>query len=122
FLPRRRRGYPRIPADPVDDMAVSLSVLSSGLRCVSAPDVRAYETSVADSREEFRRKRRIGCGSYSTYRYLRANIRRLGLVDRFKFVSHKLLRWWGGAFLTLALVSGLAALLSSGAGLPAIAA
>src|SRR5690606_714028 len=38
FFARRRRGYPRIPADLVDDMAVSLSVLFSGLRCVSAPD------------------------------------------------------------------------------------
>jgi cellulose synthase/poly-beta-1,6-N-acetylglucosamine synthase-like glycosyltransferase len=112
FYARRRRGFPRVPSDLVDDMAISFAVLFDGLRCVSAPDARAYETSVADSDEEFRRKRRIGCGSYSTYRFMRGRIAHLQPIDRFKFVSHKLIRWWGAAFLTLSVSFSLAAFAS----------
>lgn len=112
FYARRRRGFPRVPSDLVDDLAISLTVLFDGLRCVSAPDARAYETSVADSVEEFRRKRRIGCGSYSTYRFMRREIAHLPLIDRFKFVSHKLIRWWGAVSLTLAVLFSLAAFAS----------
>jgi len=101
---RRRNGYPQIKADLVDDMAASLSVLFDGSRCVSAPDVQAFECSVSSSSEEFRRKRRIACGSYSTYRYFGDQIGKLSLTDRFKFISHKILRWWGALFLIEALV------------------
>lgn len=110
FYARRRCAFPRVPADLCDDMAISLAVLFDGLRCVSAPDARAYETSVADSEEEFRRKRRIGCGSYSTYRFMRGQIAHLRRIDRFKFVSHKLVRWWGATFLALSLFFSLIAL------------
>jgi cellulose synthase/poly-beta-1,6-N-acetylglucosamine synthase-like glycosyltransferase len=101
---RRRAGYPPLPGDLVDDLGASISVLFDGLRCVSAADVRAYEQSVHMSREEFRRKRRIACGSMSTYRYLLPKLRTLSWIDRFKFLSHKTLRWWGGLFLFFALV------------------
>ena len=95
----RRDGYPDLPEDLVDDMAASISVLFRGQRCVSLSDALAFEHSVSNSAEEFRRKRRIACGSYSTYRYLRPQLARMGGMDRFKFASHKLLRWWGGFFL-----------------------
>jgi cellulose synthase/poly-beta-1,6-N-acetylglucosamine synthase-like glycosyltransferase len=117
FFARRRHGYPRLPTDLVDDMAVSLGVLFDGQRCVSAPNVRGFETSVADRSEEFRRKRRIACGSYSTYRFLRDRICHLRRIDRFKFVSHKLIRWWGAVFLMLALAFTLVAFVTSGNGL-----
>lgn len=115
---RRRRNYPCIPADLVDDMAVSLSVLFGGLRCISASDVIGYETSVAHREEEFRRKRRIACGSYSTYRFMRREIARLGRVDRFKFFSHKVLRWWGAFFLLAFIVFLFAGLFTAGVGVP----
>lgn len=116
FFARYRRGYPKIPADLVDDMAVSFSVLFDGLRCISASDVVGHEAFVTDRDEEFRRRRRIACGSYSTYRFMQRRIGRLKFVDRFKFYSHKLLRWWGAFFLVTFFLSFLATLFVAGIG------
>lgn len=101
---RRREDYPALPGDLVDDMAASIAVLFQGLRCISAPDVIGYEQSVQSSQEEFKRKKRIACGSYSTYRYLKPQLQQLCIKDKFKFVSHKVLRWWGAAQLLMALL------------------
>ncbi len=116
FFARRSDGYPRIPADLVDDMAASMAVLFDGQRCISAPDVYGFENSVSDRREEFRRKRRIACGSYSTYRYFRKDIASMSRMDRFKFYSHKWLRWWGALFLLAAVILLFAAAVLSGHG------
>lgn len=101
---RRSAGYPDIPADLVDDMAVSMDSVINGQRCISAPDVIATEHSVSDSSEEFKRKRRIACGSYSTYRYQKAQLRGMSALNRFKYLSHKLLRWYGAFFLLAAII------------------
>ncbi|MEE9493924.1 MAG: glycosyltransferase [Gammaproteobacteria bacterium] len=100
----RRQYYPDLPSHLVDDMGASLSPLFSGARCISAPDVHAYEWSVGSSTEEFERKKRIACGSYSTFRYLKSQILTLDWLDRFKFFSHKTMRWWGAYYLVLASV------------------
>jgi cellulose synthase/poly-beta-1,6-N-acetylglucosamine synthase-like glycosyltransferase len=100
---RRRDNYPQLPGHLVDDMATSISVIFDGLRCVSAPDVIAYEQSVTASAEEFSRKRRIACGSINTYWYLLPQLGKMSLMDRFKFFSHKTIRW-AGAFILLAAV------------------
>ncbi len=116
FFARRRPGYPQIPADLVDDMAVSIGVLFDGQRCVSAPDVIGREHSVSNRAEEFRRKRRIACGSYSTYRYLAPQLKTLSRVNRFKFMSHKVMRWWGAMYVVASIVFALAAAFASGVG------
>jgi hypothetical protein len=43
---------------------------------------------------------------------LRSQIAHLRPIDRFKFVSHKLIRWWGAAFLTLSVLCSFVALAS----------
>jgi len=96
---RRRQHYPILPGHLVDDMATSISVIFNGLRCISASDVIAYEQSVAVSSEEFSRKRRIACGSINTYWYLLPQLRKMSLLNRFKFFSHKTIRWAGAFFL-----------------------
>ncbi len=101
---RRRTGYPILPGHLVDDMATSISVIFDGLRCVSAPDVHAYEPLVADRADEFQRKRRIACGSINTYWYLKHDLDKMSLLNRFKFSSHKLIRWWGGVELLMAIL------------------
>lgn len=106
---RRREGYPKVPIHLLDDLTASISVMFHGLRCVSAPDVVAYEQSVSVSSEEFRRKRRIACRAFNTYRYLYPKIKALSPLDRFKFFSHKVMRWWGAAYLSGACVCLLAA-------------
>ena len=62
--------------------------------------------------EEFRRKVRIACQAFNVHRALWPKLRRLPLLDRYKYVSHKLLRW-----LTIYLLGASAALLSMGVGL-----
>lgn len=101
---RRREGYPDVPPHLLDDLTASISVMFDGLRCVSAPDVFAYERSVSVPSEEFRRKRRIACRGFNTYRYLYPKIKTLSFLDKFKFFSHKVMRWWGVVYLSGAFV------------------
>ena len=112
--------YRRAPDDIIDDMYVSLSVLLEGYRIARAADALATEPPVTGVREEFRRKRRIACQAYNVHRLLAPRLRRLPALPRYKYFSHKWLRWWSGPFLL-----GAAILVPAGvalAGWPAAAA
>lgn len=113
----RRHLYRPIPRSVADDMYLSLRVLCEGYRIVRAPDVRAFERSVPNAAEEFRRKVRISCQAFVSHRLLWPRLRRLGLLTTYKYVSHKLLRWFTVVFLAFAAVFGVAALVRA-AGLP----
>jgi cellulose synthase/poly-beta-1,6-N-acetylglucosamine synthase-like glycosyltransferase len=125
----RRSLHHAPPADIIDDMAVSLSILCDGHRIVCAPDAIAYESIVSRPGEAFRRKIRIACQAFNVHRMLRPRLRVLSLLDRYKYASHKLLRWmtaysvvgggalvatglaaegyWWGLLIMLAILSGL---------------
>jgi cellulose synthase/poly-beta-1,6-N-acetylglucosamine synthase-like glycosyltransferase len=90
----RRELFTPVPEDMIDDMFISLRVLCDGYRIVRAPDVYAYEKSVTDSREEFRRKIRIACQAFAAHSCLRPALAQLGALDRYKYISHKLVRWF----------------------------
>ncbi len=109
----RRALYPHVPPDIIDDMFVSFSVLCGGARVVSAKDFSAVEEAAASPGEEFKRKVRIACQAYNCHRYLRDALRRLGPIDRFKYFSHKLVRWHGIFFLAFGGLFGLAAVATS---------
>jgi len=106
----RRTLYPAFPDSVLDDLTVSMSVIFQGGRLIKAADVVAFERSVSDRGEELRRKMRIGARAYHTHLYLREQLRRMSLLDRFKYMSRKQLRWFGGLFLGLAVLFALAAL------------
>jgi cellulose synthase/poly-beta-1,6-N-acetylglucosamine synthase-like glycosyltransferase len=89
----RRSLHTPPPPYLIDDLYVSLSVLCRGSRIVRAADALAYEAAVSTSQEEFRRKVRIACQAFNVHRALRPSLRRLGVIDQFKYVSHKVLRW-----------------------------
>lgn len=92
----RRSLYPYVPPHLLDDMTVSMSIVLQGMRLVHATDVHAYERSTTVSSDEFRRKRRIACRAFNTHRYLQPMIRdKFPLLNRYKYFSHKLLRWFG---------------------------
>lgn len=111
----RRAFYPVVPPHLLDDMTVSMSVLFAGLRLISAPDVIAYERNTTDARDEFRRKRRIACRAFNTHHYLIPQIRKhFSPADRYKYLSHKLLRWLGAPILAAAVATLTLALLMSG--------
>ena len=98
------------PPDIIDDMFVSLSILCDGFRVVRVADALAYEETVSRPQEEFRRKVRISCQAFNVHRLLRARLRRLSLLDRYKYFSHKLLRWMSGYLLAIAGISFIGAL------------
>lgn len=107
----RRSLYPEVPAHLLDDFIVSISVTFAGYRLIHAGDVVAYERGATVSADEFRRKRRIACRAFNTHRYLWPTIRaRFGTVDLYKYLSHKLLRWFGLVPLTTAAASAVALL------------
>lgn len=117
----RRRLYRPVPPDIIDDMFVSLSILCDGYRVVRDPAVVAYERAATDSGDEFRRKVRIACQAFNCHRLLRPRLKRMPLLDRFKYASHKVLRWFGIYFLAVgALAAGLWLVLQ-GLGLLALA-
>ncbi len=110
----RRSLHAPPPADLIDDMFVSLSILCSGSRIVRVDDAHAVETSVSRPDEEFRRKVRIGCQAFNVHRILWPRLRRLPALDLYKYVSHKLLRWFAIYLLAGAAVSLMAAALLAG--------
>ena len=99
--------YPVVPTHLLDDFIVSMSILFAGLRIISVPDVVAYERSAVASEDEFRRKRRIACRAYSSHRYLRPQLARMSLTDRYKYISHRFLRWYGAATGSLSILFSL---------------
>lgn len=104
----RRSLLQPVPADMIDDMFISLRVLGDGYRIVRAADVRAFEPSIPDAREEFRRKTRIACQAFGAHLALWPMLRRQGLVTVYKYVSHKLIRWFTIVWLAAAAAFGLA--------------
>lgn len=106
----RRELYPFVPPNLLDDLTASIHPLFSGYRVVNAPDVHAYERATTSPIDEFKRKRRIACRAYRTHRFLAPKLRKLRAVDRFKYFSHKYLRWFSLLTLFLSAVFFLAAL------------
>lgn len=89
----RRSLHRAPPPDIIEDMYVSLSVLCDGYRVVLAPDAVGYEEMVSRPSEEFRRRIRIACQAVNVHRLLRPRMAALSALDRYKYASHKVLRW-----------------------------
>ena len=104
----RRALYPEFPDSVLDDLTVSMAVVFAGSRLVKARNVIARERLVAGRGDEYRRKVRIAARAWHTHQHLRPQLRRMGAIDRFKYGSRKIIRWFGGLFI---LTGGLAALL-----------
>ncbi len=107
------------PEHIIDDLYVSLMTLIEGHRVIQVRDVHAYEESVAKGSEEFSRKIRIACQAFNVHRLLWPRLRGMDWFTRYKYVSHKLLRWLSIFFLGIAALTFVAALAC--AGHPAVA-
>ncbi|MGW8481868.1 glycosyltransferase [Microbacterium sp. NPDC055903] len=97
----RRELYPDFPDTVQDDFTVSMAVIFAGRRLITSPRVIAVERLVASRSLEWSRKIRIAVRAFHTYEVMRQNVRRMKLRDRFRFASHKWLRWHGGYFLCI---------------------
>lgn len=104
FAIRRHLHHPP-PEHIIDDMYVSFRILCDGYRIVQATDVRAYELSASRAGEEFSRKQRIACQAFNAHRLLWPRLRRLDGLNRYKYLSHKWLRWLCIYLLALAAAS-----------------
>ncbi|WP_185961547.1 glycosyltransferase [Telmatospirillum sp. J64-1] len=116
----RRELHRPAPEELFDDMVVSFNVLCEGSRIVRGADVLAHETTTSSARDEFHRKIRIGCASWSAHRHLWPRIRRLDGWNLYKYVSHKLLRWLCFFSLAASGVFFLAGIAAAGAPLTAL--
>jgi cellulose synthase/poly-beta-1,6-N-acetylglucosamine synthase-like glycosyltransferase len=114
FAIRRALHHPP-PDHLIDDMYVSFMILGEGYRIVQATDVTAYEASVSDPREEFRRKARIACQAFNVHCFLWPRIRKFDPLTLYKYLSHKLIRWFTIYSLSLSVFFLLLALVIAGA-------
>jgi cellulose synthase/poly-beta-1,6-N-acetylglucosamine synthase-like glycosyltransferase len=110
----RRALHQPPPDDIIDDLYVSLKILCSGFRVIQASDAVAYEESVVSGREEFRRKIRIACQAFNVHRLLWPQLRRLDGITLYKYVSHKLIRWFTIYLLAIAALAFEGALIVGG--------
>jgi cellulose synthase/poly-beta-1,6-N-acetylglucosamine synthase-like glycosyltransferase len=110
----RRSLHNPPPEHIIDDMYVSLMILCNGYRVIQANDAFAYEESVVSAGEEFRRKIRIACQAFNVHRLLWPHLRRLDGITLYKYVSHKLIRWFTIYFLAISALAFGAALIVAG--------
>jgi cellulose synthase/poly-beta-1,6-N-acetylglucosamine synthase-like glycosyltransferase len=103
----RTELFSPLPEYVLDDFCTSMGVIFRGYRLVYSPDVVGHEKVAEQSAEEFSRKVRIANRSYNSFRFLGPSLRRMRAVDQWKFLSHKLLRWYSTPLLLLCLVSNL---------------
>jgi len=97
----RRSLYPDFPDSVLDDLTVSMAVVFSGKRLIKVEDVIAYERLVTKRNEEFSRKVRISTRAFHTHLYLTPQLHEMAAVDKFKYLSRKYVRWFGGLFLLI---------------------
>jgi cellulose synthase/poly-beta-1,6-N-acetylglucosamine synthase-like glycosyltransferase len=110
-----RRALRLTPPDHIiDDMYVSLMTIVQGYRLIQVSDVHAYEESVTHAGEEFNRKVRIACQAFNVHRLLWPSLRRLDALTRYKYLSHKFLRWLSIYFLAAGALAFVAGLLAAG--------
>ncbi|HKY81698.1 MAG TPA: glycosyltransferase [Sphingobium sp.] len=102
----RRALYPDFPDSVLDDLTVSMAVVFAGQRLVKAKEVIARERLVAARGDEYRRKVRIAARAWHTHCHLRPQLRRMAAIDRFKYASRKIVRWFGGVFVLSGALAG----------------
>ena len=98
--------YRQLPSHVMDDFCTSIGVVLQGQTFTFDTRIKAYEKSAEKSAEEFQRKVRIANRSFNSYRSL-SLLGNLGLLDTWKFFSHKWLRWMSFVFLLTALISNI---------------
>lgn len=104
----RRALYPDFPDDVLDDLVVSMSVVFAGKRLIKARDVVAREMMAAERADEMKRKVRIAARAWRTHRYLRPQLRQMKMIDRYKYASRKIVRWFGGLWIGIGALAAFA--------------
>ncbi len=103
----RLETYPDFPDDNADDFRVSMESIFLGQRCITADDIFIYEASTSSSIDEFYRKKRIACGAFAAHRHMWPQLTKMNAIDKWKYFSHRFLRWNGALLLWAAGISAL---------------
>lgn len=106
----RRQLWAPVPEDIIDDFYTSMRILCEGYRVVRCSDAIAYERSVDAFAQERARKTRIACRAFNCHRLLAPARAQLSWLNKYKYLSHKWMRWLTVTWLGCALVCGLAAI------------
>lgn len=104
----RRELYPSFPDTVLDDLTVSMAAVFGGRRLIKVDDVVAYERLVSKRNEELSRKVRIAARAFHTHLHLVPQLRQMQGIDKFKYMSRKFIRWFGGLFLMVGVIAGVA--------------
>ena len=86
--------YHPAPANALHDMHVSMMVLCGGHRVVCAADLRVQADTQSTSRSAFRERHDIAHKALRVHRAMWPMLSRLDGLTQYKYVSHKLLRWF----------------------------
>lgn len=78
----------------VDDFFINMSVLEQGSDCISNIHAKVYEDVSSQTREEFRRKKRISAGNFQNLSRFRSMLFAGKKGVGFCFFSHKIIRWF----------------------------
>jgi len=98
----RKSLFGALQPDLANDFELPLRIGAEGHAILFDPTAISHEKATTDSREEFRRKRRICCQGMSGFWRLRRN---LSGLRAWQLLSRKLLRWLGAIPLVLILAS-----------------
>lgn len=101
----RRSLYPYPPADTVlDDFVISMAVIRLGFRLIHEAEAVGHERNLAEIGQEFQRKVRIIAGGIQALLRGQAFPPKDDLLNWFKLLSHKVLRWLLGPIALLAML------------------
>ncbi len=95
----RRELFSPLDPDVANDFAHPIQVAAKGYRTVFERGAVACERATASPAEEFRRKARIVTRGLTAFARYRREFGMLRGLWGFCFISHKLLRWFTGAYL-----------------------
>lgn len=105
----RTELYPEFPDTVLDDFTTSMEVVFSGKRLIKSNDVRAFEQLVSSRSDEYARKVRIAARAFHTHMTCTKKRKNLSTANKFRYFSHKTLRWFGGGFLLTGTATGIGA-------------
>ena len=104
----RKQLFFELAADDLSDFLLPLRICMEGHRNIYEPNARCFEEPADSYNKEFRRKVRI------VNRAWRATLKAGGALNVFRYGwfsiclwSHKVLRWWAGAFMLLTIVTNI---------------
>lgn len=108
----RRELWRSLPEDAINDFLNPLQIVEAGWRGVYEPEAICYEETAGGAHREYKRRVRIVSRSWRAVFQATGvlNPFRVGLFT-FSLLSHKVLRWMTGVFVTAAIVSLLALVL-----------